>query len=342
VIRRILSRAVFALFAAALLHLMTLVPAASVEPRLSTALTLPLSRAATPAMEALAAAAADSPAPAVAEPDEPIPAEPEPEPGDIFALMYHDLTEDTANTSTWRTTPEAMRGDLAELAAMGYVPLSLEDYVSGEYEIGPDYYIVTFDDGYTSNASLAEPLLRELGVPAALFVITGSTELDNHLSWEELAELQSRGVISVYTHTHTHADAMSMSAAKFIGDVETSWDAILANLAEPAHKILSYPNGSYTRATMRALAADGFELFVIQNKPGWYEAGQTVDEEGIRILIRMNIAYEADMEELVNLNRERSGFGTVEEKLEAIRLAEEAAIAAERAARRAWMERISR
>ena len=337
---RWILRILYCAAAVLLLGQVTRLPASSLSPTMYEKCTLPLSRAATSSVRSLICAEAEAVSPPITEPDEPIPVPEEPEPGDIFALMYHDLTEDETATSEWRTTPEGFRADLQELLALGYQPLALEDYVSGSYEIGPDYFIVTFDDGYTSNATLAEPILRELGIPATMFVVTGSTELNNHLKWDELAEMQARGVISVYTHTHTHIDGLQVSTAEFLADVAKSWQEILAHLAEPEHKILSYPNGSHTRATMRALAADGYGLFVVQSMPWWFEAeeGSDADADGIRVLVRMNVAHDADIRELMDLNRDRMGLNSIGEKLEEIRLAAEAALAAERAERQAWME----
>lgn len=338
---RFFVRILFCTAAVTLLLQMTRLPALSLSPTMYEACTLVLHRSATQPVLPLAAVPAEDASAGIAEPDESIPQPEPPEPGDIFALMYHDLTEDEAATSDWRTTPEQFRADLQELLDLGYRPLSLEDYVSGEYEIGPDYFIVTFDDGYSSNAELAEPILREMGIPATMFVITGSTELGNHLSWEELAAMQSRGVISVYTHTHTHIDGLQVSTAEFLADVAKSWQEILAHLTEPEHKILSYPNGSHTRATMRALATDGYGLFVVQSMPWWFEPEEEsgADEDGIRVLVRMNVAHNADIKRLMNLNRDRMGLNSIDEKLEEIRLAAEAALAAERAERQAWMEK---
>lgn len=340
VIRWIL-RVLFTACAAVLTSRMVTVPYASLSPTMYDGFTAPLSRAATPTVAASAAVLPDTASAGIAEPTEPIPEPKEPEPGDIFALMYHDLTEDESKTTVWTTTPASMRKDLTELLALGYLPLSLEDYVTGNYEIGPDYFIVTFDDGYTSNLTLAEPLLREMGIPAAMFLITGSTELEGHLTWEELQRLQAGGVITIYTHTHTHADGLQMSTADFLSDVAKSWQEILTHLEEPEHKILSYPNGSHTRATMRALAEDGYEMFTIQSTPWWFEpvTENGADADGIRILVRMNIAYDADIKELVEINRKRTGQIPIDDKLEAIRQAEAEALAAERAERRAWMEK---
>lgn len=286
--------------------------------------TRPLQWAATESVNPMESAAPEAALTAVAEPDEPISAA---EPGDIFAFMYHDLTEDESETGSWTTTPEAMRENLEAVERLGYQPLSIEDYTAGNYEAGVDYYIVTFDDGYLSNVTLAEPILEEMGVSACVFVITSGTDLSWHISWEGLAEMQQRGVLSAYTHTHSHLDAEHTDRHVFLADTAYSWDEICAHLEEPAYKILSYPGGAYTRETMTALAADGYDLFVIQNRPAWYEEDNA---EGIRILVRVNVAYGADMEELIDWNRARNGLASIAQTL-----AERAA--KESAERAAWL-----
>lgn len=332
--KRFALRFLYAVFSAALLCVLILYPAPYPAATLYTSRTLALSRAATPSVAPLAAPASDAASAAVLEPEPPEETQPA-VPGDIFAFMYHDLTTDEAQTGTWCTTPDKMRDDIETMLRFGYRPLSLEAYVSGDYEIGPDYFIVTFDDGYLSNLTLAEPLLRELGVPASVFVITGSTELENHMSWEQLNELSAGGVFTVYSHTHSHLNSEITPAQTFLDDAGTAWQLLSSRLdTPPQFRILSYPEGAYTRETMRALAAEGYALLAVQNRPQWYREGNA---DGIRILVRMNVSYDADMLYLVDVNRAHNGFPSMEETLAARQAEAERALAAERQARRDWL-----
>jgi len=50
-------------------------------------------------------------------------------------------------------------------------PVSMADYLAGT--AGPNSFVLTFDDGYRDNFTLALPILRKYGVPMHLFVTTG-------------------------------------------------------------------------------------------------------------------------------------------------------------------------
>jgi protein-tyrosine phosphatase len=50
---------------------------------------------------------------------------------------------------------------------------------------------ITFDDGYRDNLDLAEPVLRQLGLPATFFVTTGYVGTNAQASWDQARGLQS-------------------------------------------------------------------------------------------------------------------------------------------------------
>jgi peptidoglycan/xylan/chitin deacetylase (PgdA/CDA1 family) len=75
----------------------------------------------------------------------------------------------------------------------------------------PGDIAITFDDGLTSVAANAAPLLFDLGIPWTLFVVTDW--VDGHhgfgegvlLGWREIERLAQRGA-TIASHSATHAD----------------------------------------------------------------------------------------------------------------------------------------
>ena len=60
-----------------------------------------------------------------------------------------------------------------------YCVVALEDLVAGlhhERPLPPGAVAVTFDDGYADNYHLAFPVLRDLGIPATVYVVTGAVD----------------------------------------------------------------------------------------------------------------------------------------------------------------------
>jgi peptidoglycan/xylan/chitin deacetylase (PgdA/CDA1 family) len=147
-------------------------------------------------------------------------------------LMYHRVCPfPRGSTPTMAVRPERLREQLAGLQRRGWRFVSLRDIVRRLDEgLEPEAQTVavTFDDGYAGVHTYALPILRELGVPATVLVATAyidSTEpfpfdpwgsnvararLDpaswRPLSWEQVGDLDTSGLVDVGTHTHTHAD----------------------------------------------------------------------------------------------------------------------------------------
>lgn len=52
--------------------------------------------------------------------------------------------------------------------------------------------LITFDDGYRDNYDEAFPVLRAMGLPAVIFIVTGAIGTDRVMWWDELAYLLNR------------------------------------------------------------------------------------------------------------------------------------------------------
>lgn len=147
-------------------------------------------------------------------------------------FMYHRIAPVTRGVArpTWNVAPDRFRAQIGGLLARGYKawPLRrvLEHNRTGE-TIPRNVFVVTFDDGYENNFTHAWPILRELNVPATIFLATaylddekpfpsndwsaaGSPDVPAS-SWKPMttaqcAEILDDELIELGAHTHTHGN----------------------------------------------------------------------------------------------------------------------------------------
>lgn len=184
-------------------------------------------------------------------------------------LMYHRISAKSDQTKklTWNVTPARMRRQLRELLQLGYEPWPLSrlvDAVAAGEHLPPRVFAVTFDDGYANFHKIAVPILKELNVPATIFLATkhiGSAEpfpFDDWedkgaspetsdawkpMTWDDARALSADPLIEIGSHTHTHGDFVGESEA-FAADLQTSLDVLEYELGirDPA---FSFPYGAY-------------------------------------------------------------------------------------------------
>lgn len=126
----------------------------------------------------------------------------------LVVLMYHDVLDDALRSPDDDTDTESPTS--AEFAAhidqvaRHYRVVSMRD-AAAELRAGglqEDSVAITFDDGYMSVYSSAFPVLRRLGVPATLFVLTGWINREGHMWWQELRALAARSTFPGSTVRH--------------------------------------------------------------------------------------------------------------------------------------------
>ncbi len=150
----------------------------------------------------------------------------------VGILVYHRVAANTVGvpSPTMNVTPMAFRRQLAGLRELGYAiwPLRrlLAHRQAGE-PIPGRVAVVTFDDGFGNVHGAAWPVLRDLGLPATVFLNTAFLDspgpfpfdrwgltYQGHvpsgsyrpLTREECRELHASGLVELGAHTHTHQD----------------------------------------------------------------------------------------------------------------------------------------
>jgi peptidoglycan/xylan/chitin deacetylase (PgdA/CDA1 family) len=120
--------------------------------------------------------------------------------GQGSCLMYHRICDSKqaaiASNSNFLPNQELIVSARAFDQQMAFLarhynclslPEAIEQIKTGH--LTPDSAIVTFDDGYLDNLTLALPILRKHRVPATIYVATGLVEQATSLWWYELEHL---------------------------------------------------------------------------------------------------------------------------------------------------------
>jgi peptidoglycan/xylan/chitin deacetylase (PgdA/CDA1 family) len=109
----------------------------------------------------------------------------------LTVLAYHRVVEhDDPGFDTYCRNVSATPGEFArqmDYAAEHFHPVSL-DQVEASVDGGPRLpvrpLLVTFDDGYRDNLAAALPILRERGIPMAVFLATGFIGSGRAFPWD--------------------------------------------------------------------------------------------------------------------------------------------------------------
>lgn len=131
----------------------------------------------------------------------------------VPVLMYHHFVE--VSTTDTEVSAARFREQMTALRDHGFTAITVRemlDYVEHGADLPEKPVLITMDDGYTSNLTVAAPILAELGMRATVFVIgvnegeacylhTGKPFAAARFSYEEAAPWVEKGIIDVQSHT---------------------------------------------------------------------------------------------------------------------------------------------
>jgi peptidoglycan/xylan/chitin deacetylase (PgdA/CDA1 family) len=119
----------------------------------------------------------------------------------LLVVMYHGVTENQYDPPVWTQLPHGIfRGQL-EYLDRHYHIITLADLTAailGKKSLPQKPALITFDDGLKNNFSVAFPILREMGLPATIFLTIDFIGTRNLLWFDELyllmKEAMDRGI----------------------------------------------------------------------------------------------------------------------------------------------------
>ena len=195
-------------------------------------------------------------------------------------LMYHGFGETSADPYDLFVAEPALRSQLDYLARRRWRPLDLDGYLAAwsRGRAGRDY-LVTIDDGFTSVATVAAPVLANRGVPSVLFVppallggttaYLGKSPTEPLLDGDALRELPATGM-EIGVHGLDHTSLAGLSDADLLRHTREAREA-LADVVGTPPRAFAYPFGDWDARAAKAVEAAGYDVaFSVYDDGGRY------------------------------------------------------------------------
>ena len=242
-------------------------------------------------------------------------------------LMYHHF-DDTSKDGTV-VTPGRFREQMTALREAGYEAVTVPQVIAFVREGTPlpdKPVLITMDDGYGSNLTVAAPILEETGMRATIFTIginegeeyyahSGEPMWQHRFAFEEAAPWVEKGIIDVQSHTFDMHQLESYGYSGRDGvrrmrgeSAEDYRRALLDDAAAFRERrgdrvatellALAYPFGYYDLEADRIMGEAGYQLTVTIDER--INRLRTGDEECLRMLGRFNVTDHTSGEALVD------------------------------------------
>ena len=242
-------------------------------------------------------------------------------------LMYHHF-DDTSKDGTV-VTPGRVREQMTALREAGYEAVTVPQVIAFVREGTPlpdKPVLITMDDGYGSNLTVAAPILEETGMRATIFSIginegeeyyahSGEPMWQHRFAFEEAASWVEKGIIDVQSHTFDMHQLESYGYSGRDGvrrmrgeSPEDYRQALLDDAAAFRERrgdrvatellALAYPFGYYDLEADRIMGEAGYQLTVTIDER--INRLRTGDEECLRMLGRFNVTDHTSGEALVD------------------------------------------
>lgn len=175
----------------------------------------------------------------------------------LAILGYHKIGQPPAGGwDTWYyVSSKTFCEQLSLLSAEGWHVIDKTTMLRGlsEPEILPDRVaVLTFDDGYRSMREVAQPLLKQFGCPAVLFVPTAfvgrlnefdlGNEPDEPIcDWDDLRAL-SASRVAIQSHGVSHRHFSELDEDELVREIVESKASLESRLGETV-ELFSFPYG---------------------------------------------------------------------------------------------------
>lgn len=204
-------------------------------------------------------------------------------------IMYHYISlnpkpEDKARNGL-STPPAVFEQQMKYLAENGYTTITLDKMAgafSGHDSLPAKPIIITIDDGYNDAYYNAFPILKKYNLQATMLIITDVVDTAPYLSWSQIKEMYSSGLITFISHTRHHYFLTSLSQPALDNEIIESKKILESKLGTTINWF-GYPYGGFNQRVIDTVRKAGF-IGAVTTLPG------VMQNEGQFYLLRRNRA----------------------------------------------------
>ncbi|MCP4649526.1 MAG: polysaccharide deacetylase family protein [PVC group bacterium] len=164
----------------------------------------------------------------------------------VPVLMYHSINGNSQN-SRLSVSPESFEKQMSFLKKHNYEILTLSEYVDmlkQKKKPSKRSVVITFDDGFDNNYTMAYPILKKHNIPAVIFIVVNWVGNSGMMNWSEIKELVDSNLIEIGSHTLAHDELTKMDKEEAFREIQESKQILESKLNKPI-KFLCYPCGSF-------------------------------------------------------------------------------------------------
>lgn len=201
----------------------------------------------------------------------------------IPILMYHRIADVPGERNS--LAPEKFKQQLDYLKRHGYTTITLNElyqHYLRQMPLPPRPVILTFDDGYEDNYSIALPLLRERNMKATVFPIVNwvgkenkwekfNQQITRTMDWDKLRQWQAAGM-EIGSHTLEHPFLTQCDETRLEQELRDSKVMLQENLRSTID-FLCYPYGFFDNKTIHVVKQTGYKgaLAIYDNASLWQQ-----------------------------------------------------------------------
>ena len=174
-------------------------------------------------------------------------------------IYYHDIVPDGEGFSYQKTEISLFAEQIKYIARQGIKTYTFYDLQQNPGYLNEKGLIISFDDGYLSNYTMAFPVFAKYGVKFNIFVEGRAVSAQNeeYLTEDQIRELYHSGLVGFGAHTWTHFDCLSISDSSFDTEITKENEYLCSILNVERITDFCFPYGNYDRRVLSYLDQKG-------------------------------------------------------------------------------------